>query len=311
MATARENFTQPPDQNKPQPTERLSDIRNLLGLLLAGFTGAVNVIGLRNAELTTILRNHGILVGLASTLLLAALICAIASVFADQHQRIHLWIVGSTMAFLFSVAAFSIYVVQIPKSPNWTRGWILGGGLLLAAVAVGGIIAWLTARPTRPTLSLQFTLLIASAILFSTATATVVRIEAKNQASASLPQLEAGTEIKGDEGQVTAKIAATKLRDKEDVYLGVVGLPYGTGKKSAYPCAEEQAAKEQACDVIADVIVYPDSFGNVEESFKFPFSPALYQHLEIFASVCESRTKGKVCEHGEKSTSVDINISRP
>lgn len=209
------------------------------------------------------------------------------------------------MAFLFSVAAFSIYVVQIPKSPNWTRGWILGGGLLLAAVAVGGIIAWLTTRPTRPTLSLQFTLLIASAILFSTATATVVRIEAKNQASASLPQLEAGTEIKGDEGQVTAKIAATKLRDKEDVYLGVKGLPYATDKKSDYPCADQE------CDVIADVVVHPDSFGNVEESFKFPFSPASYQHLEIFASVCESRTKGKECEHGEKSTTVDINISRP
>lgn len=202
-----QNEVQPP---RPNPAERLGDVGNLLGLLLAGFAGAVNLVGLRHAELTTILRNQGILVGLASVLLLGALVCAISSVFTERSCRIHLLIAGAVVSFLLATTAFAIYAVRIPKTASWARGWTLGGGLLLAALAVIGVAAWVIRRPARPAISLQYTLLIASAILFSSATATAVRVEARNQAAVTFPQLEVSTDFKGDIGEATATVSAKK-----------------------------------------------------------------------------------------------------
>ncbi|MFI6414461.1 hypothetical protein [Streptomyces sp. NPDC050585] len=299
----KDGATQPPAQDGSGQTERLDNVRNILGLLLAGFTGAVNLIGLRSAELTTVLRNQGILVGLASVLLLAALICAMASIFAERSYRIHLWLAGAVTAALLSIAAVSIYVVKIPKAATWARGWVLGCSLLLAALAVAGMSAWLVRRPRTPTVSLQFVLLVASAILFSSATTTVVRIEARNQAVTSLPQIETTVEREGNLGAVTANIAATKLRDNEYVLLTVEGLPRGSSTKEQYPCSD---TKE--CLPIADVDVNPDSFGNIDRTFEFPFSAAAYRHLLVSAFICEAEQAREECEIGEKTTLVDLRL---
>ncbi|MGW2741313.1 hypothetical protein [Streptomyces sp. NPDC001450] len=294
--------TQPPRPNPANPAERLGDVRNLLGLLLAGFAGAVNLVGLRNAELTTILRNQGIMVGLASVQLLGALICAISSIFAERSYRIHLWIAGSAISFLMAIAAFSIYVVRIPKAAAWGRGWNLGCGLLLVVLAITGIVAWVIRRPAQPAISLQFTLLIASAILFSSATATAVRVEARNQAVTSFPQLEASTDLKGDIGEVSAKVSATKLRDYEHITLEVWGVPRGSSTKKRWPCPEE-------CKFIADIDVNPDSFGNIERrTFKFPFLRSSYQHLTVDTYICEAEQAREDCKFGEKAVALDLVI---
>ncbi|MFD5861698.1 hypothetical protein [Streptomyces chartreusis] len=297
-----------PSQNETQqtrlnPSEHLSDVGNLLGLLLAGFAGAVNLVGLRNAELTTILRNQGILVGLASILLLGALICAISSIFAGRSRRVHLWIACATISFLLAIAAFAIYAVRIPKTANWARGWILGGGLFLAALAITGIIAWIIRRPRKPAISLQFTLLIASAILFSSATATAVRVEARNQATTSFPQLETSTDFKGDIGVVSAKVSATKMRDYEYVALTFYGFPRGSSTKEDYPCPDE-------CKFLADIYINPDSFGNIERrAFKFPFSRFRYQRISVGASVCETKqARREDCEFKDKGAALDLVI---
>lgn len=141
--------------SRPHPAERLADIRNLLGSLLAGFTGAVNLVGLRNAELTTILRNQGIRVGLASVLLLRALICAISSIFAERsHPSTPLdrW---RRDIFPASHLCVCVYVVRRPKTAIWRRGWILGCGLLLTVLAITGIFAWVIRRPEQPAISLR------------------------------------------------------------------------------------------------------------------------------------------------------------
>ncbi|MEE1832181.1 hypothetical protein [Streptomyces sp. SP17KL33] len=304
-----ESEAQHPRQNGSNQSERLGDVRNLVGLLLAGFTGAVNLIGLRNAELTTILRNQGILVGLASVLLLGALICSIASIFAEGH-RLHLLISGSVTSFLLAITALAIYAVRIPKTANWARGWILGCAVFLAALAVVGIVAWVIRRPGTPQVSLQFTLLIAAAILFSSAVTTVVRIEARNQAVTSLPQLEASTSLKGGIGEVSARASATKLRDNEYVLLVVQGLPTETLQEkidkledSDHPCEGTDL-----CRVLADVDVYPDSFGNITRDFKFPFLLDNYTHLSVGAYICEAKLVKSQCQIGEKYSTVDLAV---
>lgn len=306
MISSRAN-EDPQDRNEFAPVSHLEDIRNLLGLLLAGFAGAVNLIGLRNAEMTTILRNQGILVGLAAILLMAALSFAIASVFVSNRRRIHLLVASSAISATLTAATFSIYAIKIPKSPTWTRGWILGAGAFFAAMTIAGIIAWLIRRPANPHISLQLTLLIASAVLISSATSTFIRIEAKNQAVTSLPQLEAATQSNGGEGAVSLKISAAKLRDTEWIYFTILGVPRGIDYESQHPCVEE----EEKCEYVADGDINPDPVGDIEKNLKIPFSPLEYQHLEIRAGMCESGEKGGECTFGSKGTSVDIRIAAP
>ncbi|QTD98136.1 hypothetical protein [Streptomyces cyanogenus] len=293
------NEVQPP---RPNSAERLGDVGNLLGLLLAGFAGALNLVGLSHAELTTILRNQGILVGFASFLLLGALISAISSIFVERGYRIHLWIAGAVVSGLLAIALFAVYAVRIPKTATWGRGWTLGCSLLLAALAAAGIAAWVIRRPARPAISLQFTLLIASAILFSSATTTAVRVEARNQAVATFPQLEVSTDLKGDIGEASATVSATKMRDYEHVTLEVYGAPRGSSAKERWPCPDK-------CKFIADIDINPDSFGNVEKKvFKIPFLRSRYKHLTVAAYICEAGQERKDCQFGEKNTAWDLAI---
>ncbi|WP_158795051.1 hypothetical protein [Streptomyces sp. NRRL S-337] len=104
---------QPP---RPHTVERLIDIRGLLGLLLAGFAGAANLVGLRSAELAAILRHQGILVGLASVLLLGALICAISSIFTEMSYPSTPLDHWRRDIFPASHLCVCIYVVRIPKT---------------------------------------------------------------------------------------------------------------------------------------------------------------------------------------------------
>ncbi|UUU23321.1 hypothetical protein [Streptomyces sp. DSM 40750] len=309
MAPSGAHNTHPPDRTEFAPVSHLEDIRNLLGLLLAGFAGAVNIVGLRNAEITTLLRNQGILIGLAGVLLLAALGSAIASVFVSNRSRIPLLIAGATVAATLAVAAFSIYAIKIPKSPTWTRAWILGVGIFFATATVAGIFVWLFKRPRNPNISLQLTLLLASAVLISSATSAFIRIEAKNQAVTSLPQLDAATEYHGSEGVISLKISAAKLRDTEWIYFTILGVPHGIDYDSQHPCLDSP----DKCEYIADGDVNPNSVGAVEKNLKIPFSPLAHRHLEIRVTMCESMQKGDDCdlEMAEKVTSLDIRITRP
>jgi hypothetical protein len=153
------------------------------------------------------------------------------------------------------------------------------------------------------------TLLITSAVLISSATSTFIRIEAKNQAFTSLPQLDAAAEYRGSEGEISLKISASKLRDTEWIYLTIYGVRRGIRYESPHPCVDEP----KKCEFIADADVNPDPVGAVVKNIKIPFSPLTYQHLEIAAIACESRQKGSDCnlEHAEKTTAVDFEITRP
>lgn len=59
----------------------ISDIRNLTAFLIAGFAGALNVIGLKSAEVGVVLRNDSAPVTVISVFLLLGIITATVSIF--------------------------------------------------------------------------------------------------------------------------------------------------------------------------------------------------------------------------------------
>jgi hypothetical protein len=94
-------------------TSGLGDVRNLLGFLVAGFAGVLNVLGLKSAEIGVVLRNDPVQVGVVAGFLLIAVLTAVISVFvnADRHP---ISATAAVIVLLFTVAAFPLMVWVIP-----------------------------------------------------------------------------------------------------------------------------------------------------------------------------------------------------
>jgi hypothetical protein len=91
----------------------LGDVRNLLGFLVAGFAGVLNVLGLKSAEIGVVLRNDPVQVGVVAGFLLLAVLTAVISVFvnADRHP---ISVTVAVIVLLFAVATFPLIVWLIP-----------------------------------------------------------------------------------------------------------------------------------------------------------------------------------------------------
>ena len=64
-----------------QSNSGLGDVRNLLGFLVAGFAGVLNVLGLKSGEIGVVLRNEPVRVSVIATFLLAGALAAVFSIF--------------------------------------------------------------------------------------------------------------------------------------------------------------------------------------------------------------------------------------
>ncbi|WP_310725991.1 hypothetical protein [Streptomyces sp. N2A] len=200
------------------------DPPRLLGLLLAGFTGAANLVGLRNAELTTILRHQGILVGLASVLSLGALICVISGIFAERGYRMHLWIAGAGTSLLLAISAFAIYVVRMPKTASWGRGLDSGmrpaphGARHYRDGRMGNSSTWATGN----LLAVHAIDRLCDLVLLCDHHRSTSRSKEPGRNSVSATGSQHGFQRRHRRG--VCEVSATKLRDYEHITLEVHGV---------------------------------------------------------------------------------------
>jgi hypothetical protein len=129
----------------------LGDVRNLLGFLVAGFAGVLNVLGLKSAEIGVVLRNDPVQVGIVAGFLLVAVLTAVVSVFvsADRHP---ISVTVAVIVLLFAVATFPLMVWLIPPPfqghHNEHVGSVIVTWSLLGAAALMTLIyaTWCLAR---------------------------------------------------------------------------------------------------------------------------------------------------------------------
>ncbi len=301
---------------------RLSDARNLLGLVVAGFAGVLNFIGLKSAEVGVVLRNEPSQVSIVGILLLLGVVTAALSIFvAASHSVYPGWMIGFAV---LAVSAFPAVIWAIPsQSPGQggednTAFSVAVACWRATAVLLAWSAGWALAhrqadRPEQGSLqdtysdlfNLQALLLAVALILTSAAAYGALRMETISQNS-PLAQVGDSLTINGSQDDLTISISASKMSDLEWLGVDVRAAPRfwhietmcGEIKQtrgvlcSQDPCYYFRRLQKECIQLSEDVLP-PDASGTVQRTVVVPFSPHQFQHLQITAVVCKPKTGKK------------------
>jgi hypothetical protein len=317
---------------------RLNDARNLLGLVVAGFAGVLNFIGLKSAEVGVVLRNEPSRVSIVGILLLLGVVTAALSIFVTASHSVYPgWMIGFAV---LAVSAFPAVIWAIPSpfpgqgGDDNTAFWVAVACWGAAVVLVGWSAGWAIAHRggTRPKpgslqdkysdlFNLQALLLAVALILTSAAAYGALRMETISQSS-PLAQVGDSLTINGSQDDLTISISASKMSDLEWLGVDVRAAPRswhietmcGEIKQSRGvlcsqdPCYYFRQLKRECIQLSEDVLP-PDAAGTVQRNVVVPFSPQQFQHVQITAVVCEPKT-GKNIPPGSCRPLVDAVNSR-
>jgi predicted membrane protein len=125
-------------QSGDRKTNTISDVENQLGFLFVGFGAILSFLGLRSAEVTTVLRNDATQASLIALLLLFGVLAAVLAVaIPNSEARKVSWVSATAiMLALFGVGALVIYAIPITAAPGIAPG-ILSKELSLILVPLG------------------------------------------------------------------------------------------------------------------------------------------------------------------------------
>lgn len=318
-------------------TRSLENTRNLLGLLLAGFIGALNFVGLKSGEVTTILRNEAVVPSFIAALLLFALMFAVSSVFVASSWRLARSLGIALIACLVGLGSLTVLIVPVPGTTTVAQEWIsglLGGGTIGIAVAVETVqlvrrrhqrravfwVASVEGAPTQPTdgAHTQLVLLLLGAMLAAVATYSAIRLEARSQSTDPVPQGSASVTGTGGQSSLDLTVSASRLRERSYVAVRVSGFPrsHSLADECAtvhasqnLPCPEDPCHYLSSCDILDGLIVSPDDSGAVHKSFAVPFSASAYQHVHVVLQTCEAQ--GTSCSFTGRYDRLDLAIPAP
>ncbi len=320
---------------------RLSDGRNLLGFVVAGFAGVLNFIGLKSAEVGVVLRNEPFRVSIVGVLLLLGVVTAALSIFVTKDHPIYPgWMFGLGA---LAAAAFPLLIWIIPSpfpgqgSERAAAMWVAIGCGLLAALLVGvSVRAHVPGRAAAGGLgesysdlfNLQCLLLVVALILTSAAAYGALRMETISQTS-PLAQIGDSLTVSGQQDELSISISASKMSDQEWLGLNVQGAPRtwqinamcGAVKENRGvrctqdPCYYFHAQLNEECAELSEDVLPPDSSGGVQRTIVVPFSPRQYQHLNIAAYVCQPATSKKAppgtCQPLEDVVNSRLDVAIP
>jgi hypothetical protein len=93
-------------------------IRSIVGLLVAGFAGALNFIGLKNGEVPIVLRNEAPAPTLILCLIVAAILTAVASIFVSPKWKVSVLTWLATACALVATVGVTVLFTKIPGIPS-------------------------------------------------------------------------------------------------------------------------------------------------------------------------------------------------
>jgi len=307
-------------------------IRSIVGLLVAGFAGALNFIGLKNGEVPIVLRNEAHTPTLILALIVASILTAVASIFVKPSWKVSPWAWVATVGALVSAVGITILLTKIPGIPaEQLKAW-------LVATIVGGAVAvvfFLIARFSSKTGSVtaQGLLVFAAVALTATATYGALRAETVSQLENTSVQLSATISETGHAASMVLSIDASKMQNGDRVNVLVTGLrrsenimtfcrtvqTKGTLPCSWAPCFTRSFYRyylhlPAGCDAISSGIYQPNAAGAVQQTVTIPVSDARYQGLELIGEECTVSSPGKPCVYSsydmQHITRVDIRIPK-
>jgi hypothetical protein len=290
-------------------SSRFGTSKDVLGFLVAAFAGALNIFGLKSAEVGDVLRNNSASVSLVAGLLLAGLICAIVSVFASEDNAIRLGIALGVAVLATLCFPLVIWQISPPGASLGPSAMIAGGILILVAVLC--MIIFPKKEPKNLS-NLQCALLVVAVIVTSAAAYGGLRLETISQGK-SFTQIDDKIQITSKNDILAVTVAASKLSTQQWVSVRILGvhrkgfniktacrkLPanvLSTGNAAGVSCDSDPcyyfSNGPDRCTTISTEIFPPDSSGTVRQTFTIAFLPTVYQHLQLYAVVCNPTNVG-------------------
>jgi hypothetical protein len=123
----------------------LTNIKNVLGFLLAGFGAILSFLGIRSSEVSTILRNNSPQASLIALILVFGVLAAVSAITIDSIKKVNIASAVAIGIVLFGLGALVNFA--IPIGPNL---FTIDGVISLAIgclLVVGGTTALLRYRP--------------------------------------------------------------------------------------------------------------------------------------------------------------------
>jgi hypothetical protein len=221
----------------------LTNIRNVLGFLLAGFGAILSFLGIRSSEVTTILRNDAWQASLIAFILLAGVLTAVWAIITKSKKKVFTLNAIAIQVFLLGVGALVIFFLPIGPSSLTTSGTIslvIGCVLMLAGTtALLGRSSWVRhgnnrkhgrwgrlwlRSATERQVEFIDVLIVASVLLTGIAAYGAMRLESKSQLS-FFSQVGASFSVNGPIATASINIAASKLPQVDWIYVDVYAVP--------------------------------------------------------------------------------------
>jgi hypothetical protein len=322
----------PQDEASPSVTDFTQKIQVLAGLLVAGFAGALNFIGLRSDEVSAVLRNEAHYPTLVLGLIVAGILTAVASIFVNPKRLVAQWAWRAVASVLIVPVALTVALIPIPGMTSPAEFWLAlffagAGGLLAIAYLLGHgrQRKLLPGCSTEDSAVLAQGLLVFVAIsLTATATYAGLRLETRSQLDSTSAQLSATVSESSGIASLHVGVDASKMANADRVYVSVTGLSshvtltafcsgvpsIGTLTCDEAPCyVTHLKLPRSGCQSLSSGIYQPNAEGSVQQTVTIPFSDTQFQRLELLGEVCTVETSGRPCVYQQRNvTRVDIQI---
>ncbi len=303
-----------------------SNVRNVLGFLLAGFGAILSFLGVRSSEVTTVLRNDSLQASLIALILLFGVLAAVWAVATDSKRKLSLLSVMAIGVALAGVAALVVFAIPItadliPSGTEIRQYFNISGKITLAIACVLLLLGVATlvhygpfqveqgaVSPGEPNngrrwwqrwresalklpVDLVDALILASVVLIAIAAYGAMRLETKSQLSFS-SQVGASFTMNGSLATARIDIAATKIPQSDWIFVDVYAVPAETNLKNT-------------CALLYKRFTIPDSSAPCATDPCLYFSRPRYQHI----AKCAILSNGSIVPNA--TGNVDETLSVP
>jgi hypothetical protein len=251
-----------------------------VGLIPTVLAGGFGVLGLKNEEVGTVLRNNPVAPTIVVALLLGAVLTGLA---ASTLPKLTIRLSVAAGLLLLATSSLPLLAWAVPVNVDARGKASLAMFIVLIAAALM-CIGFRARGPGRlaKRVSTRPLALAVSIVLLTAAVFSGVRVEARSQAKSTTPQVNVSLPRSQGEQSLDLSVSAERITANEQVVVRVDGRVAAAARNPTKSCD----VTDTDCLFVGGFFFYPDSSGRVEGKITMPIDAGGIQHLSIRTKIC-------------------------